>query len=289
MKRNVKYKVLIAVIFLVALAALIAGFFLSRNGDGEIRSAYDYSTTVTRTTTKKANKDAKSSDKTKTSSDKTTASADKTTDKTTGKKVVVPGAYVGILNKYQDALADRIGTQALLKAGLSPLLTEMYEGTAQKNVGFYIDDFNKDGTTDLLIGVIDGYRHFPYAILDYYTLDNNGKAFNVFQSQPKDYYAACTNARILEKASDGKMYTAWYFYGLNSNGMKLTFKEGLLRDRYSSEKKPWYSASDLDGDTSNDRHIKTEAGEKRQKQLDETRVQLDFTPFSRYDRTNKVK
>ncbi len=282
MKRNVKYKVLIAVLFLVVLAALIAGFFLSRNGDGSIHSAYDYGRTTTVTATKK------SSDKTKTSSDKTKAT-DKT-EKTEKKKVVVPGAYVGILNKYQDALKAKSNTQALLRAGLSPLLAELYEGDPQKNVGFYVDDFNRDGTVDLLIGVVDGYKHFPYAILDYYTLDNSGKAFNVFQSKTRDYFTVCTNARVLEKMTDsGKKYTAWYLYGLNSNGMQLLFREGLLRDYDKNQKKPWYRIADLDSDATDDQHLKNEAGEKRQAQLDNARVQLDFTAFSKYDRANKAK
>lgn len=276
MKRNVKYKVLIAALFLVILAALIAGFFLSRNGDGSIHSAYDYGKQTTVTATKK------SSDKTKTSSDKTSS--------TGKKKIVIPGQYVGILNKYQDALTAKSNVQALLRAGISPLLAEMYEGDPQKNVGFYVDDFNSDGTVDLLIGVVDGYKHFPYAILDYYTLDNNGEAMNVFQSKQRDYFTACTNARVLEKMTDaGKDYTAWYLYGLNSNGMQLLFREGLVRDYQKNKDKPWYRVADLDADDTDDKHLKNDAGETRQKQLDNARVQLDFTNFSKYNRANKAK
>lgn len=282
MKRNVKYKVLIAVLFLVVLAALIAAFFLSRNGDGSIHSAYDYNRSTTVTATKK------SSDKTKTSSDKTSPSDE--TESTTKKKVVVPGAYVGILNKYQDALQAKSSVQTLIKSGVSPLLHELYEGDPQKNVGFYIDDFNKDGTVDLLIGVVDGYKHFPYAILDYYTLDNSGEAFNVFQSKQRDYFTVCTNARILEKMTDAdKLYTAWYLYGLNSNGMQLLFREGLIRDYDKNKEKPWYRVADLDSDASDDKHLKNAAGETRQQQLDDARVQLDFTTFNKYNRSNKVK
>ena len=41
MKRNVKMKILIAVVFTILILALIAGFFMNRRGDGEVRSAYD--------------------------------------------------------------------------------------------------------------------------------------------------------------------------------------------------------------------------------------------------------
>lgn len=271
MKQNVKYKVLIAIAFLVILAAVIAAFFLTRSGNGGIQSAYDFNTTKTVTqVTKKGDT--------------------KTTTLPSGKKrVVIPGAYVSILNKYQDALNGKLRGQALLQNGVSPLLAEMYEGTPLENVGFYVDDFNGDGTTDLLIGVVDGYKHYPYAVLDYYTLDNNGKAFQVFQSDTKDYFSACTNARFLEKLTDSKNYTAWYFYGLNSNGMALTYKEGLLRDYSANKDKPWYRTDDLDGDTSNDKHVKNDVGTKRQKQLDNTRIKLNYITFAKYDRAKTAK
>ena len=263
MKQNVKTKLIIALVLLVILAALIAGFFLSRRGDGEVRSAYD----ITKTTT-----------------------APEETTKPVKKKVVVPGAYVPILNRYQDALEAKSNLYALRKAGLSTLLTEAYDGEdAQKNVGFYVDDYNDDGTTDLVIGFVEGYQHYPYAVLDYYTIDNDGNAVNVFQSQPRDYYTAVTKARFLEKLSDRKQYTAWYLYGLNNNSTNLTFSEGLLRDYTANKEEPWFKAGDLDGKTANDKHLKTDAGKNRQKQLDNARVQLDYTAFSKYNRANKAK
>lgn len=263
MKQNVKTKLIIALVLLVLLAVLIAGFFLSRRGDGEVRSAYNYTTT--------------------------TKVAEETT-KPAKKKVVVPGAYVSILNAYQDALENKSNLYALRKAGLSTLLTEGYEGdNPQKNVGFYVDDYNDDGTTDLIIGFVDGYEHYPYGVLDFYTLDTEGNAVNVFQSQPRDYYTAVTNARFLEKLSDRQQYTAWYLYGLNNNGTNLTFKEGLLRDYTANKTEPWFQAEDMDGKTANDKHLKTDAGKKRQKQLDNARVQLDYTAFSKYNRANKAK
>lgn len=269
MKRNVRYKIIIALVLLAVIAALVFAFFSSRRGNGEVQSAYDYARSTTAASTKK------------------TTAASETAD---GKKrIVVPGVYVSILNEYQDALKAKSGRTTLLKNGLSTLLPELYEGNPEDNVGFYLNDFNGDGTTDLLIGVMKGYDHYPYAILDYYTLDNQGEAYSVFQSQPKDYYTVCTKARVLEKATDGTKYTAWYFYGLNSNGMALTFKEGLLRDKYADEKAPWYKATDLDGDTGNDKHLTNKQGKARQKELDETRKQLTFTAFSSYDRSKKAK
>ena len=71
------------------------------------------------------------------------------------------------------------------------------------------------------------------------------QAYNVFQSQPKDYFSAISGKRIMEKVSDDKEFTAWYLYGLNSNGMALTFKEGLLRDKYANKKNPWFKADDM--------------------------------------------
>lgn len=263
MKQNMKIKLIIALVLVLILAILIAGFFLSRRGDGEVRSAYTYTTTtkVSEETTKPAKK-----------------------------KIVVPGAYVTILNKYQDALTAKSNLYSLRKAGLSTLLTESYEGDdPQKNVGFYVDDFNDDGTTDLVIGFVEGYEHYPYAVLDFYTLDNDGNAVNVFQSQPRDYYTAVTKARFLEKISDRQQYTAWYLYGLNNNGTNLTFAEGLIRDYNVNKEEPWFKAEDMDGRTANDKHLKTEDGKKRQKQLDNARVQLDYTAFSKYNRANKAK
>lgn len=292
MKSNVKTKILIALFFLILIAALLAVFFANRRGNGEIRSAYDYTVKTTVSATVKEKKTTKKADSEKADAKKTTEKADaKATTTTTlkkgQKKITVPGTYVTILNKYQDALKARSGEGALLRAGISPLLSKLYEGVPADNVGFYVDDFNGDGTTDLLIGVVNGYDHYPYAILDYYTLDNYGEAYNVFQSEANDYYTACTKARVLEKGSVGKDYTEWYLYGFNSNGMALTFKEGLIRDREANAKKPWFQAEDMDGNVNNDHHVKNDVGTKRQKQLDNARIQLTFTPFSKYKPVTK--
>ena len=288
MKRNVRYKIIIALVFLLILAGLIFGFFSSRRGNGEVQSAYDYTRATTVTATKKTTKKADTKD---TDTKKTTKKAETTTEKLAeGKKrITVPGTYVTVLNKYQDALKARSNKTALQKAGLSTLLPELYEGNPQDNVGFYLNDFNGDGTMDLIIGVVKGYQHYPYAILDYYTLDNNGDAYSVFQSEPKDYYTVCTKARVLEKATNGDKSTVWYLYGFNSNGMSLTFKEGLLRDKYANEKSPWFLAKDLDGDSANDKHLKKEDGKARQADLDANRKQLTFTKFSAYHPATKAK
>ena len=270
MKRNVKMKILIAVVFTILILGLIAGFFMNRRGDGEVRSAYDYTKVTTVTATKKAPKTTKKATTT-------------TTLKKNQKKVTIPGTYVPIMNKYQEALSKKWSNQTCLQNGVSNVLPELYEGTPLENVGFWVGDYNGDGTTDLIIGVVDGYQHYPYAILDYYTMDNNKQAYNVFQSQPKDYFSAISGKRIMEKISDNKEFTAWYLYGLNSNGMALTFKEGLLRDKYANKKNPWFKAEDMDGNTKNDTKVSNDAGKKRQKQFDNARVQLEFIQFSKFN------
>ncbi|MBQ2692736.1 MAG: hypothetical protein IJF51_01740 [Clostridia bacterium] len=288
MKRNVKMKILIAVVFTILILALIAGFFMNRRGNGEVRSAYDYTKVTTVTATKKAQKTTvKESGKTTKKAETKKADSGKaattaTTLKKSQRKITIPGAYVPIMNRYQEALSKKYGNQACLQNGVSNVLPELYEGTPLENVGFWVGDYNGDGTTDLLIGVVDGYNHYPYAILDYYTLDNNKQAYNVFQSQPKDYFSAISGKRIMEKISDNKEFTAWYLYGLNSNGMALTFKEGLLRDKYANKKNPWFKAEDMDGNTKNDTKVSNDAGKKRQKQFDNARVQLDFIKFSKF-------
>ena len=153
MKRNVRYKIIIALVFLLILAGLIFGFFSSRRGNGEVQSAYDYTRATTVTATKKTTKKADTKD---TDTKKTTKKAETTTEKLAeGKKrITVPGTYVTVLNKYQDALKARSNKTALQKAGLSTLLPELYEGNPQDNVGFYLNDFNGDGTMDLIIGVV---------------------------------------------------------------------------------------------------------------------------------------
>ena len=269
MKRNVKMKILIAVVFTILILGLIAGFFMNRRGDGEVRSAYDYTKVTTVTATKKAPKTTKKATTT-------------TTLKKNQKKVTIPGTYVPIMNKYQEALSKKWSNQTCLQNGVSNVLPELYEGTPLENVGFWVGDYNGDGTTDLIIGVVDGYQHYPYAILDYYTMDNNKQAYNVFQSQPRDYFSAISGKRIMEKISDNKEFTAWYLYGLNSNGMALTFKEGLLRDKYANKKNPWFKAEDMDGNTKNDTKVSNDAGKKRQKQFDNARVQLDFIKFKNF-------
>ena len=274
MKRNVKMKILIAVVFTILILGLIAGFFMNRRGDGEVRSAYDYTKVTTVTATKKAQKTTKKAD-----SKKATTT---TTLKKGQKKITIPGTYVSIMNKYQEALSKKWSNQSCLQNGVSNVLPELYEGTPLENVGFWVGDYNGDGTTDLIIGVVDGYSHYPYAILDYYTMDNNKQAYNVFQSQPKDYFSAISGKRIMEKISDNKEFTAWYLYGLNSNGMALTFKEGLLRDKYANKKNPWFKAEDMDGNTKNDTKVSNDAGKKRQKQFDNARVQLEFIKFSSF-------
>lgn len=279
MKRNVKMKILIAVVFTILILALIAGFFMNRRGDGEVRSAYDYTKVTTVTATKKA-KTTKKADSKK--ADTKEAATKATTLKKSQKKVTIPGTYVPIMNKYHEALSKKWSNQACLQNGVSNVLPELYEGTPLENVGFWVGDYNGDGTTDFIVGVVDGYSHYPYAILDYYTMDNNKQAYNVFQSQPKDYFSAISGKRIMEKISDNKEFTAWYLYGLNSNGMALTFKEGILRDQYANKKNPWFKAEDMDGNTKNDTKVSNDAGKKRQKQFDNARVQLDFVKFKNF-------
>lgn len=291
MKPNVRYKIIIALVFLLLIAALIFGFFNSRRGNGEVQSAYDYTRATTVTATKKTTKKADTKADDKKDTGKTTKKAETTTEKLANgkKRITVPGTYVSVLNRYQDALKSKSNETACLKAGVSNLLPELYEGNPQDNVGFYLNDFNGDGTMDLIIGVMKGYSHYPYAILEYFTLDNNGDAYSVFRSEPEDYYTLCNKAQVLEKATDGDKYTVWYLYGFNSNGMSLTFKQGLLRDKYANAKSPWFLAKDLDGDSSNDKHLKKEDGKARQADLDANRKQLTFTKFSSYNRANKAK
>lgn len=291
MKPNVRYKIIIALVFLLLIAALIFGFFNSRRGNGEVQSAYDYTRATTVTATKKTTKKADTKADDKKDTGKTTKKAETTTEKLANgkKRITVPGTYVSVLNRYQDALKAKSNETACLKAGVSNLLPELYEGNPQDNVGFYLNDFNGDGTMDLIIGVMKGYSHYPYAILEYFTLDNNGDAYSVFRSEPEDYYTLCNKAQVLEKATDGDKYTVWYLYGFNSNGMSLTFKQGLLRDKYANAKSPWFLAKDLDGDSSNDKHLKKEDGKARQADLDANRKQLTFTKFSSYNRANKAK
>lgn len=291
MKPNVRYKIIIALVFLLLIAALIFGFFNSRRGNGEVQSAYDYTRATTVTAAKKTTKKADTKADDKKDTGKTTKKAETTTEKLANgkKRITVPGTYVSVLNRYQDALKAKSNETACLKAGVSTLLPELYEGNPQDNVGFYLNDFNGDGTMDLIIGVMKGYSHYPYAILEYFTLDNNGDAYSVFRSEPEDYYTLCNKAQVLEKATDGDKYTVWYLYGFNSNGMSLTFKQGLLRDKYANEKSPWFLAKDLDGDSSNDKHLKKEDGKARQADLDASRRQLTFTKFSSYNRANKAK
>lgn len=291
MKPNVRYKIIIALVFLLLIAALIFGFFNSRRGNGEVQSAYDYTRATTVTAAKKTTKKADTKADDKKDTGKTTKKAETTTEKLANgkKRITVPGTYVSVLNRYQDALKAKSNETACLKAGVSTLLPELYEGNPQDNVGFYLNDFNGDGTMDLIIGVMKGYSHYPYAILEYFTLDNNGDAYSVFRSEPEDYYTLCNKAQVLEKATDGDKYTVWYLYGFNSNGMSLTFKQGLLRDKYANAKSPWFLAKDLDGDSSNDKHLKKEDGKARQADLDASRRQLTFTKFSSYNRANKAK
>lgn len=291
MKPNVRYKIIIALVFLLLIAALIFGFFNSRRGNGEVQSAYDYTRATTVTAAKKTTKKADTKADDKRDTGKTTKKAETTTEKLANgkKRITVPGTYVSVLNRYQDALKAKSNETACLKAGVSNLLPELYEGNPQDNVGFYLNDFNGDGTMDLIIGVMKGYSHYPYAILEYFTLDNNGDAYSVFRSEPEDYYTLCNKAQVLEKATDGDKYTVWYLYGFNSNGMSLTFKQGLLRDKYANAKSPWFLAKDLDGDSSNDKHLKKEDGKARQADLDANRKQLTFTKFSSYNRANKAK
>lgn len=292
MKSNVKTKLIIAVCFVVIIAALIAWFFISRSGDGQgMQSAYNFTTTrTTVTTTQKTTK--KTDSKTTTKKGATTTTTKKnasktTTKKSTGKKIVVPAQYASILNKYQDAINAKSNAATLKQQKLSPVLAACYGVNPDINLGFYVDDYNGDGVTDLLIGTTDKSQSYDFVILDYYTL-KNGKAVRVFQSQSnKDYYCAVTNGRILEKATDGSSYSAWLLYEFNAKGTALKIKNGVISDKTANAKKPWFKTTDTDGDTSNDTAISTEAGQKRKKQLEDACTQLDFIQFSKYNRANK--
>ncbi|MEE1300041.1 MAG: hypothetical protein UHI93_05795, partial [Acutalibacteraceae bacterium] len=100
MKRNVKMKILIALVFTILILAIIAGFFMHRRGDGEVRSAYDYTKVTTVTATKKAQKTTvKESGKTTKKAETKKADTTTTTLKKSQRKVTIPGTYVSILNR----------------------------------------------------------------------------------------------------------------------------------------------------------------------------------------------
>ncbi len=256
MKRNVKIKILLGVVLLIAIVALVVAFFMGRRGDGELHSAYEYANISTETTTKAVTK------------------------KYSKSEAKVPSAYKSVINKYEKALTEQVNLKTAQKRGLSGLLPELYDGKPLENVGYWIGDFNGDGTNDLLIGVVDGYEHFPYAVLDYYTLDEDGKAYNVFQSQPGDYYSVLKDGKIMEKISDTSKLTMWYTYRLNKSGNALVYEEGIIRDRYTNSKNPWYHTEDIDGSTENDIKITNDDGKAQQKALDKTRAQLKYITFA---------
>lgn len=258
MKRNVKMKLVISLVVIVLLVALIVGFFMSRRGDGEVRSAYDYNKTATVSKAPSKQSTSKASDQ--------NASA----------------KYEKVLTQYQNALQKKSNQDTCKKEKLSTLLPKLYEGIPLKNVGYWIGDYNGDGTTDLIIGVTEDYNHFPYAILAYYTLDSDQKVVNVFRSTPSDYYTAISKKRIMEKVSDQDL-TAWYLYHLNVKGTDVTFREGILRDKSSNE--AWYQAEDTNGDFSSSPKLSKSVGKDQQKSYDDSRLQLSYTAFNDYHPT----
>lgn len=100
----------------------------------------------------------------------------------------IPEAYAALLDRYAEALSESWDSATLMDANLPYLLALAYGAEPLENIGYAISDVEGDGSPELLIGSLTGDEYFGKMIFALYTLDQDGAASLLFESEEKNRY-----------------------------------------------------------------------------------------------------
>lgn len=96
----------------------------------------------------------------------------------------VPVVYEPILKQYRAALEEDWSGQQLVDAGLNYMIRDV----APETVGYAVDDLDDNGIPEFIIGTIYGDDFYGNLIFVLYTVNDDGKPIQIFNSIERDRY-----------------------------------------------------------------------------------------------------
>lgn len=139
----------------------------------------------------------------------------------------MPNVYTELINKYSNALSKKMNPGSLIQNDMSLLMAECYGENPYDNIGYLVNDLDNNGTLDLMIAVTDKISDDFYGkiVFDLYTIDDNGAAIKVFDSNERNrfYYAGNNQfANIGASSADDNVSTCVELNGTKAVDMKTT-------------------------------------------------------------------
>ena len=218
--------------------------------------------------------------------DPTTASTAEPTQNTTEEDVVdeieasthyMQNVYPKQIERYYTAISQKWDELAYLDNEMSTLTARYYEGNPMDNVGFAFVDLDRDGIWELVIGATQDSLVFEIWDL------KNGEPVMVAQSGSHNrYYLQYADDQwtVGYEAENGAANFAVYSLKLVSGEFQVI--QGVVFDALANEENPWFQATDLDMDGSNDTPITEETAVTMMNATRSIYTTADYFPYSLY-------
>ncbi len=184
-------------------------------------------------------------------------------------------AYSTVLDRYKEAIAEKMDGTELGLNGMSPACEDFYEGDDPlANIGYAYLDINKDDMPELFIGSMDGSR-----VIEVYTIVDQSVVVVVSSSTNVDY--SFYNNTMFGSCGVMSEKTIGYNYYL-LNGTQLQFVEGVLEDSLFTTEMTWYKADSDDYNAANDTVITEEEAKKVIDYYEGMKTSPEYKAFSTY-------
>ena len=135
----------------------------------------------------------------------------------------VQDVYTEILERYYTAVSEQWSAADLAEAGFCFMMADVYGDDPLNNVGYAITDFDRDGSCELLIGVMPTVENefFEKMLFEMYARDEEGQAALVFNGWDRNryYYAG---ADLFANVGSSSAF--------DSVDTTLQYKDGALTD-----------------------------------------------------------
>lgn len=181
------------------------------------------------------------------------------------------------------ALSEKWEIDQCFDNDISSLISNHCDDNPLESVGYALEDLDRDGKDELLIGALD--RDFDGGMLyDIYT-EKDGEVVHVLSGHERNrYYLQWLEEgiyMIANEASNSAYSCAWYYYTLSDGELELI--QGIVFDASEDEDNPWFMTDDTDWDVSNDTHDTDGIAESLVEVYTKQYTTLEYTPFSAYD------
>lgn len=186
-------------------------------------------------------------------------------------------AYKSILEQYHTALSENWDFETLTNNNLNQMCA-FYKGTGLLDIGYAFYDIDRNGTNELLIGIVSQDNRGG-DVFDIYTLTDD-KPVMLAQSGERDMYTLCQNGMVSEAGSNSAANSFYKFYEFKSGTSKLTLVEAVVIDGQWNPDNPYfYTTTDATDKSAYTAITEDDADETINKY---TAVQISFTPFDHY-------